>query len=189
MPAGGALTYTLSAGNGGTKGVATLLSLPLPTGTSFVSATGGGAFNGSLIEWDLGTLAPGVIQQRQVSLKVADEAGNGRLLVGAAELLDPSSRRTLVRESTANLVADDNLLSLSMTANPTTVSPSSTIVYTVKLTNNSTQYPYRRVRVPRVHATLRRSHTVRRRQLHSNPAASVTSCIGPCPRLRRVAVL
>ncbi len=57
---GGLLTYQLTYGlletSAGAAGVT--LSLPLPAGTSFVSASGGGSESGGTVQWSLGSLDP-----------------------------------------------------------------------------------------------------------------------------------
>src|SRR4029077_19392273 len=54
--AGGTLTYTLTFGNPGSAAVAGTLSLPIPAGLSFVSASDGGTSSGGTVTWSLGTL-------------------------------------------------------------------------------------------------------------------------------------
>jgi MYXO-CTERM domain-containing protein/uncharacterized repeat protein (TIGR01451 family) len=138
---GAALTYTLNAGNPGSGAVPATLSMPLPVGTSFVSATSGGTYSSGLIEWTLGSITAGLIQQRQAVVTVDPAAIPGALVVGSAQLLDPTTRRTLVRESATNLVANDALLSMSMSETPNPVAPGGTMVYSLTLTNNSTNTP------------------------------------------------
>ncbi len=54
------VTFTISYSNGG-PGVALAVVLrdPLPAGTTFVSATGGGTFDGTRVNWNLGNLGVG----------------------------------------------------------------------------------------------------------------------------------
>lgn len=53
-------TYTLSWSNSGSAAAfGGVLSDVLPAGTTFVSATGGGTFNGTTVSWAIGDLAPG----------------------------------------------------------------------------------------------------------------------------------
>ena len=137
----GTLTYTLHAGNYGTKGVPSILSMTLPTGVSFISATAGGVLNSGSAEWALGTFDSGVIYRRQVVVKVDDAAAVGASLVALAQILEPTARRTLKRESTTTLVANDALLSLAMTATPSIVAPGGTAVFTLNIANRSANTP------------------------------------------------
>jgi uncharacterized repeat protein (TIGR01451 family)/MYXO-CTERM domain-containing protein len=62
--AGDDLVYTLTYGNTGTAGATGVtLTAPVPTGTTFVSATGGGTAAGGVVTWTIGDLASGVTGQ------------------------------------------------------------------------------------------------------------------------------
>lgn len=62
-------TYTFSWGNRGQwPGRAATLSYTLPTGVSFVSATGGGTAAGSAVTWNIGSLAPGATASVSVTV-------------------------------------------------------------------------------------------------------------------------
>ena len=58
MIAGTDLTYTLTVYTAGPNdALGVTVSDPLPAGTSFVSASAGGAFSNGTVTWDLGTFA------------------------------------------------------------------------------------------------------------------------------------
>ncbi len=135
---GALLTYTLTFGNGGADGVPAALNATVPSGTTFVSATGAGLLSGSVVQWNLGTLAPGFSDRRQMTVKVADSAVIGSLLLAQGQLLNSSSQQSLVRELTTNLAAASSLLSLSIVGSPDPITPGGTIVYRVLLSNSST---------------------------------------------------
>jgi uncharacterized repeat protein (TIGR01451 family) len=124
MP-GETLRYTLTFGNrGSSSATGSVLRLPLPSGTSFVSANGGGSFAGGVVSWNLGTLPAGQSGRRQVLVNVAAGLGSGTLLpVNAATLSGESavtgpeqSRASLVTRVQANPVLD---LSYASNADPT----------------------------------------------------------------------
>lgn len=71
VAAGDDLAYTLHFGNRSTTNTApnALLRLPLPVGTTFISASDGGVLNAGAVEWSLGTLAPGQSGTRSVTLE------------------------------------------------------------------------------------------------------------------------
>lgn len=71
----GTVTYTLEysvTGSGILHDAA--LSLPLPAGASFVSATGGGAFGSGSVNWSLGTLSGGDSGSVTVTVSLASPA-------------------------------------------------------------------------------------------------------------------
>jgi hypothetical protein len=72
------LEYTLTYGNISTNSSDTQLVFPLPSGTSFVSATGGGEQSAEEVVWDLGSLASGAGGERRVTVQV--NTGEGDLL-------------------------------------------------------------------------------------------------------------
>ncbi|MEM8997123.1 MAG: hypothetical protein AAGF23_20235, partial [Acidobacteriota bacterium] len=64
----------------------TVLRFPLPGGTSFVSASGGGSFAGGAVVWNLGTLSARRGGQRQVEVQVGSIAAGAHLVVDPATL-------------------------------------------------------------------------------------------------------
>ncbi|HEY1536832.1 MAG TPA: hypothetical protein VGF76_22575, partial [Polyangiaceae bacterium] len=135
---GGLITYTASYGNVGASAVPATMSVSIPTGATFVSATGGGALAGSAVQWDLGSVAAGFSDRRQFTVKVADAAVAGTFLVAQGQLLNTTNQQSLLRETTANLVAPTQLLSLSVVGTPDPVTPGGAIVYRLLASNNST---------------------------------------------------
>jgi hypothetical protein len=135
---GGMLTYTLSYGNRGSAGVPTLLHVPVPVGTTFVSATGGGAVNGGAVEWNLGTLPSGFFDQRDFTVQVEAGVASGTFISAAAELRDPASQQSLVRNSASNMVSSSTLLSMTVKAAPNPVLAGGAIVYEIDIANLST---------------------------------------------------
>ena len=85
---GEALTYHLRFANktAATPLVGATLSVPVPTGTSFVSASDGGALNLGSVEWSLGSLAPGASGARSFTVAVDAGADRGALLDANATL-------------------------------------------------------------------------------------------------------
>jgi uncharacterized repeat protein (TIGR01451 family) len=58
------ITYTLTYGNsGGTNATGTVVKDPVPAGTTFVSATGGGVLSGGVVTWSIGALSAKVTGQ------------------------------------------------------------------------------------------------------------------------------
>lgn len=91
------LTYELTFGNSsGTATTNTELRFPLPSGTTFVSADGGGALQGGAIVWDLGILNPGIGGRRSVSITVdgTSYAAGDIVQVDAAQISGDSNFST-----------------------------------------------------------------------------------------------
>ena len=98
VQSGDALTYTLVYSNFDTDPVTdTVLSLPVPPGTTFVSATGGGSESGGTVSWNLGTLLAGSSGTVSATLTVDESIENGDLLVIDGATLTASSSDTTVQ--------------------------------------------------------------------------------------------
>jgi len=85
--AGTQLTYTLTYGNRSPASVgSTVLTFPLPAGTTFVSASAGYTLVGGKVQWPVGTLGVGAGGFRQVKVAVGGGTSGTVLAVDAAEL-------------------------------------------------------------------------------------------------------
>lgn len=79
---GAQLTYTITYGNtGGAAASGVVIKETLPTGTTFVSATGGGTESAGVVTWNIGALAAGVTGQT-VSFTVSVTATSGDIVNG-----------------------------------------------------------------------------------------------------------
>jgi hypothetical protein len=133
---GANLTYTLTFGHpvaGTAAGV--VLSFPLPVGTSFVSATGGGVESGGIVTWNLPALPAGQGGSRQVTVHIAPAVEAGTLLTTVARIQDGQPLPTSARVSVATAVQSGAPLRLSATATPNPARP--TNVLDVDLTVNN----------------------------------------------------
>ncbi|MCF6288679.1 MAG: DUF11 domain-containing protein [Proteobacteria bacterium] len=75
------LTYDIIYSQVGTVAITnTEIALPLPAGTSFVSASGGGDLVGSDVVWNIGVLNPGQAGHRQVKIQLGAGITNGNIL-------------------------------------------------------------------------------------------------------------
>ncbi len=150
--ASGTVTYTLTYGNPGTAGVAANLSFPLPAGTTFVSASGGGTNTGGVVSWSLGTLAAGSAARQTVVLQVASTATAGSQLAADAALLNPTTGAALAHAGLTTGVgsAAVTALSVSAAATPDPVAPGQTVSYSVTVSNMAaaTHTVYLRTTVP-----------------------------------------
>ena len=79
--AGEPFTYTLTAGNVGAATPTDVeLRMPVPDGTSFVSATGGGVLDGAAVIWDIGALGTGASRELQMVVQPEASLDSGDLL-------------------------------------------------------------------------------------------------------------
>ncbi|HUD70712.1 MAG TPA: hypothetical protein VMQ62_02015, partial [Dongiaceae bacterium] len=75
-----------NTGNAPATGVT--LTAPVPAGTSFVSATGGGVNSGGTTTWTIGTLNAGAAVALQMAVHVSSSATSGTVLNGSGFTLD-----------------------------------------------------------------------------------------------------
>ena len=150
--ASGAVTYTLTYGNPGTAGVKANLSFPLPSGTTFVSASGGGTNTSGVVSWTLGTVAAGSAGQQTVALQVASTAAAGSQLAADAALLNPTTGAALVHAGLTTGVGNSTVtaLSVSAAATPNPAAPGQTVSYSVTVSNSAaaTHTVYLKTTVP-----------------------------------------
>ncbi len=137
VAAGGALAYSLHFGNRSTLDTAPndLLRLPLPAGTTLVSASDGGVFVGGAVEWSLGTLQPGQSGTRSVAFAVGAGLPRGGSVLATATLSDTSPQ---VAEARA-LTEIDGLeaLKLAMVVGPDPAAPGEQLDIEVTVSNTS----------------------------------------------------
>jgi uncharacterized repeat protein (TIGR01451 family) len=121
VPSGDTLVYELIYGNTGPASAEnTLLKLPVPVGTQFVSTTGGGVFAGGSVSWDFGTLAPNSGGRERVTVQVGTLADGTLLVVDAATLSgDVNFLARKTQAMAVSRVADESLdLSMDVDPNP-----------------------------------------------------------------------
>ncbi|WP_456415458.1 hypothetical protein, partial [Thiolapillus sp.] len=118
---GESLTYELTYGNiGNALSTGTILQLPLPAGTSFVSATGGGSHAGGVVSWNLGDLASHGGGRERVTVQVDAGRSNGDPLVVDAAVLSGTvnTQATEARAMAVSQVHGDRPLRLTAEFNP-----------------------------------------------------------------------
>ena len=135
---GGAVSYTLRFGNpSGASSVGAVLAVPVPAGTSFVSASDGATLNGSEVQWNVGALAASATGQRQFVVTVNAQAANGSVVAAAADLREAATGRSLARANAATMVLANSNTQVTMTAAPDPVRPGEFVQYAVTATNRS----------------------------------------------------
>ena len=133
------LTYTLSYANSGT-GIAdnAVITDPIPAGTAFVSATGGGTLAGGNVTWNLGNLAAGAAGNVSFVVTLpADGAYTNQAALDYRVSLTPkkvTSNGVTTNKTTLPPFID---LSVIVTDSPDPVGSSGAVAYTVNVTNAS----------------------------------------------------
>jgi uncharacterized membrane protein affecting hemolysin expression len=143
VTSGGSLSYTLAYHNGTTSALASAqLSLPLPVGVSFVSATGGGVLGtDGVVRWTLSSVAAGASGQVNINLKAPTTTVAHAPLVVAAALRN-SAGQILAQASDAKAMSVKPALSYVLTTTATSVQSGQVIPFTVKVTNLSSTSQY-----------------------------------------------
>jgi len=128
------ITYTITYANSGTDALLdATLSDVLPTNTTFVSASDGGTFDGSSINWNLGQLAAGSSGTVTSSVRAIDSVVDGDIVTNVAYL--DSSNASPVAATVSVPVLGAASLQISKTANIDLVSPGEQVVYSIDYTN------------------------------------------------------
>ncbi len=135
------LTYTLSFGNRSSAALApgTSLSMPIPTGTTFVSATGDGTVNGDVVEWNLGGLPAGQSGRKKLQVRVGPVDSGVHLLQGEARISDPAPAPPTAQASSITRVESSVPLGLLIRVSPDPARAPGTLnaVYTITNLSNS----------------------------------------------------
>ncbi|MEL7450803.1 MAG: hypothetical protein AAFN78_16440, partial [Pseudomonadota bacterium] len=113
--AGSELTYRLDFAFRADAGAVTnsLLSLPVPAGATFVSATGGGFLNGSIVEWPLGFLSPGDQGTREVTVALDAALDAGDIITAQAQFGSVAMPADGVGSEAATVIAQSQPLGLA----------------------------------------------------------------------------
>jgi uncharacterized repeat protein (TIGR01451 family) len=137
------LTYTLTYANRDTAASVTgmALSLPLPEGVTFVSASNGGTLVGDTVEWSLSDLPAGQAGSQQAVVTVDGSLLDGAILrVDAAQLTgtnNVSSAAELARATAATRIKAAPALGLAIEMSPDPVRPGGTLTTKLTVTNRS----------------------------------------------------
>jgi hypothetical protein len=135
---GNALSHVVEFGNPGVvSSPALTLAVPVPAGTSFVSATGGGVLVGNTVQWRLGALPPGGAGQRGFVVQIDPTLASGSLVTASADLRNAATGASLARANAAAAVSSSPATALAITATPDPVRPGGAIQYTITATNRS----------------------------------------------------
>jgi uncharacterized repeat protein (TIGR01451 family) len=99
---GDALTYTVVLGNTAASALPArggVISSTMPPGTTFASASPGGALTGGIVRWSFGSLNPGASLRFSYTVTVGSAVPDGTVLQASAQVTDGTF--SLVRAQTA----------------------------------------------------------------------------------------
>jgi uncharacterized repeat protein (TIGR01451 family) len=136
VQAGANLTYTLSYANSGAGGATSVVVTDtIPANTTFVSATGGGTRSGSVVTWNLGTLAAGASGSVQMVVQVVSPLASGTVLTNSGAAIDSAETNLVTASSLTTTVASAPLLAIAATDSPDPVAAGGNITYTLSYSN------------------------------------------------------
>jgi uncharacterized repeat protein (TIGR01451 family) len=134
---GASLTYALALGNAGaTPSAAGVLRMPVPPGTTFVSASGGGVVVGDEVQWNVAAMAAGTIQRYQVVVQVGAAAMAGDLIESEAEFSAGATSLARAQRVTA-VAATPPGMAVALAATPDPVEPGERVWFTLTYANRS----------------------------------------------------
>lgn len=134
------VSYRLDFGNRADAGTAPapVLEMPLPKGTSFVSATDGGVLVGDIVRWEPGDLGAGRSRSVRLTLQIDSGVVSGTLIVAHARFVDASSPAQRTAADAVTRVRDIEEMHLTLELNPDPVRPGERFNLTVTMSNPST---------------------------------------------------
>jgi uncharacterized repeat protein (TIGR01451 family) len=136
VQAGASLTYTLSyANSGAASATSVVVTDTIPANTTFVSATGGGTRSGTVVTWNLGTLAAGASGSVQLAVQVVSPLADGTMLSNSGAVIDSAQTSPVTASAPSTTVASAPLLAIAATDSPDPVAAGSNITYTLSYSN------------------------------------------------------
>ncbi|WP_447962504.1 FG-GAP-like repeat-containing protein [Nitrospira sp. Ecomares 2.1] len=134
------MTYTFSYGilSSGAGSPNAKLSLKLPEGTSFVSASNGGMLNNNVVEWALGPLNPGEGGIRTAVLTASSGLLPGSSILAESMLTDSVNPSNEVQANKVTQVKNEIPLELAITTNADPAKPGQLLDIEIVLANPTT---------------------------------------------------
>jgi uncharacterized repeat protein (TIGR01451 family) len=133
---GQGITYALSYGNSTDEPQSNVvLQAPVPSGASFVSASGGGIEEDGQVRWTIGEVGPEEIGRRTFTIQADSDLSDGEVLSSLATI--ESSGGNEARSGMATAVQQDTPLSLEASAEPDPAQPGGQVQFTITATNQS----------------------------------------------------
>lgn len=134
VEAGGSVTFTLHYENTGNADAPNVvLEDPIPAGTSFLSASGGGVLQGDKVVWTDPNIKAGSMGEVLLTLKLDDDLADGTQVQNSASI--DSDATNPVTASDSITVKRTPLLQLTKQADVEFVSPGQQFTYTLSFSN------------------------------------------------------
>jgi uncharacterized repeat protein (TIGR01451 family) len=132
------LVYELLFGNPtGSTASNTVLRMPVPVGTTFVSASGGGVLGSDgVVEWTLGSLGGASTGKRTLTVSVDSDLDDGAIVRAVARIDDNAGSRAEASADTR--IEADSPLAFTLTLSPEQAAPGDAISATLVVANVST---------------------------------------------------
>ena len=137
---GETVTYTLSMSNGGPQAASGVsVSEPLPAAVTYVSDTGGGAYDPATGIWTVGGLVNGGSATLTITATVNGAATAGATVTNTADIItsDQSDFNSADDSASASFTVPAVDLAISKSASPTVANRGDTVTYTVTVSNPS----------------------------------------------------
>ncbi|MEL6772258.1 MAG: hypothetical protein AAFP18_14445, partial [Bacteroidota bacterium] len=129
-------TYTLTFGNVGSNSPSGVrLSMAVPEGASFVSATGGGSEQDGIVSWNIGLVPAARGGRLQVTVLPGETLMDGTLLDALAEIDPGATNEVVVRSSATTPVRAGSPLRLTYAVSQTATGAGDRLVFTLTATN------------------------------------------------------
>lgn len=134
VQAGGDITYTINYANtGNSTAHHVFIADPIPTNTTFVSATGGGIESAGIVHWSLGDLVAGASGLVTFKVTVEKPLNNGTIIENTAHI--DSDETDTVYASAGTRVEAAPIFALIKTDLPDPVRVGEVITYTIEYGN------------------------------------------------------
>ena len=135
--AGALLTYTLTYGYRADAAAVTnsTLRFPIPAGTTFVAATGGGTLAGGSVDWPLGPLSQNDGGARAVTVQLGGGLAAADVVIASAEIFAVATPSENLVAQASTVIASARGLQMTVEANPGPARPSELVNYQIGVTN------------------------------------------------------
>ncbi len=136
------VTFTLTVTNNGpSAATGVLVNDPLPSGLTYVSDDGGGAYSPGLGLWTVGALANGATATLHIVATVDTTTATTNVAsIGGSSPLDPNPANDQAQVTVSAPSSAD--LAITLTASSPTVLVGGSVTYTLKVTNNGDDTAY-----------------------------------------------
>jgi hypothetical protein len=138
VAAGGTYTYTLTYGNASGSTDATDLTMAVPVGTTFVSASSGGTLSEGVVTWKAISLAAGQSVSQQLTVKAPASAAT--VVSAAANVINATTFASYTRGTADTVIESTNSVDIVAKVSPDPVAAGQPVTYKITLSNPTASY-------------------------------------------------